>query len=316
MKLLLLIAVLALPSSAATTVNFDSPGCPNGNNGSALVGTYQGIKWGTSPWDCEVVGSPTDTTTSASWNQNITSASFTFVTASVLTSLKAGTSAGSGTYTISTNAGESISRTLTSGNPLTLITTGFTKAATTVTISYTGGWTVETDDITYTTGSIVAVSVSPQTVTLPPSATQQFTAMVTGTSNTSVTWAVTSGTGTINTASGLFTAPSHVCSETDSIKATSVADTSKSATATATITGNQPHSVNLSWNDGDSGVTFNLYRSQTSGGPYQQIQSGITGLTTLDNTVQSGQTYYYVVRAFNGQESVNSNQTQSIVPCP
>ena len=37
-----------------------------------------------------------------------------------------------------------------------------------------------------------------------------------------------------------------------------------------------------------------------------------------DNTVVSGQTYYYVVKAVdvNGVESLASNEVEAVIPCP
>lgn len=59
-------------------------------------------------------------------------------------------------------------------------------------------------------------------------------------------------------------------------------------------------------------VTYNVYRSQTSGfvpGPANQIGTGISGTTFTDSTpLTSGQTYYYVVRSVdssNGGEDTN-----------
>ncbi|MCI0349769.1 MAG: choice-of-anchor D domain-containing protein [Acidobacteriales bacterium] len=76
----------------------------------------------------------------------------------------------------------------------------------------------------------IGVSINPTSATLQTSATQQFAATVTGTSNTAVTWSATGGT--IST-SGLYTAPS--AAGTFSVRATSVADASKSASATVTV---------------------------------------------------------------------------------
>ena len=93
-------------------------------------------------------------------------------------------------------------------------------------------------------GQAVAISISPSgTVNVAVTFTQQFNATVTGSSNTAVTWSVSgsgcSGTacGTIST-SGLYTAPSSIPNpQTVSVTATSMADTSKSATATVKIVG-------------------------------------------------------------------------------
>ena len=89
--------------------------------------------------------------------------------------------------------------------------------------------------------STVTVTISPTTATVKLGQTEQFTAAVTGNSNTTVTWAVNNVTGgnasvgTITTA-GFYTAPSNAVNASSvSVTATSVADTSKSASATVTI---------------------------------------------------------------------------------
>ena len=87
-----------------------------------------------------------------------------------------------------------------------------------------------------------AVSVSPTSASVQVSATQPFSATVTGSNNTGVTWSVNgvaggnTTTGTIS-ASGLYTAPASVPSPaTVTISATSAADPTKSASASVTIT--------------------------------------------------------------------------------
>jgi len=82
--------------------------------------------------------------------------------------------------------------------------------------------------------AVIAVSVAPGTPQIPASGTQQFTATVTATSNTAVTWTLT-GAGTLS-ASGLYTAPAAVPTQTTvTVTATSQADSTKSGTATATL---------------------------------------------------------------------------------
>ncbi|MFA6094916.1 MAG: hypothetical protein WC757_03460 [Candidatus Paceibacterota bacterium] len=82
-------------------------------------------------------------------------------------------------------------------------------------------------------GSVVVVGISPNAGNISPGSTIQFSATVSGTSNMDVTWSITeAGGGTINS-SGLYTAPSMV--GIYHVVATSVADTSKSATATITV---------------------------------------------------------------------------------
>ena len=84
----------------------------------------------------------------------------------------------------------------------------------------------------------VSVSVSPATASVQTGQTKQFTATITGTTNTAVTWSVTGGAanGTISSA-GLYTAPDIVPAGGNVvITATAVADATKSATATVTVT--------------------------------------------------------------------------------
>ena len=87
----------------------------------------------------------------------------------------------------------------------------------------------------------VAVQISPNNATDAVGMTQQFAATVTGTSNSAVTWSV-SGTGCNGAAcgtisgGGLYTAPASVPSPaTLSVRATSVADPSKSASASIAV---------------------------------------------------------------------------------
>ncbi|HLK67269.1 MAG TPA: Ig-like domain-containing protein [Bryobacteraceae bacterium] len=109
-----------------------------------------------------------------------------------------------------------------------------TPAATTtyiLTATNSAGPATATTTVTVTSSPSVSVTVSPTTTTLAPGATQQFTATVTGASNSAVTWTATGGT---ITSAGLFTAGQGAGSF--HVTATSVQDTTKSATATVTIT--------------------------------------------------------------------------------
>jgi hypothetical protein len=86
------------------------------------------------------------------------------------------------------------------------------------------------------------VTISPLTPTIFTGGTQQFTATVTGLSNTSVTWTTTGG---VISTSGLYTAGSTAGSFT--VTATSVQDPTKSASTTVTVvtqtTGNHPRII-------------------------------------------------------------------------
>src|SRR5882724_9774398 len=90
----------------------------------------------------------------------------------------------------------------------------------------------------HTPPTTIAVSIAPATVTVAVGKTQQFTASVTGSSNTAVTWSVAGGAsnGTI-AATGLYTAPTTVPNPAQAtVTATSQADSTKSGSATVTIT--------------------------------------------------------------------------------
>lgn len=81
----------------------------------------------------------------------------------------------------------------------------------------------------------VTVAITPASAVVAAGATQRFAASVTGSSNAAVTW--TSSAGSIG-ADGVFTAPASAGSAT--VRATSVADPGKSATATVTVTNPLP----------------------------------------------------------------------------
>ena len=86
----------------------------------------------------------------------------------------------------------------------------------------------------------VSIQLNESTASLSPGGTQQFTATVSGSDNTAVTWTVdkvgggNSTVGTI-TSAGLYTAPQS--SGTHVVTATAVVDTTKSASATVTVKG-------------------------------------------------------------------------------
>ena len=85
---------------------------------------------------------------------------------------------------------------------------------------------------------VITVTISPATAIVAINGTQQFTATVTGTNNTGVTWSVdgvNGGNATVGTVStsGLYTAPP--TTGTHTVTATSVADNTKSASASVSV---------------------------------------------------------------------------------
>lgn len=106
--------------------------------------------------------------------------------------------------------------------------------------------TVTFDNIELST-SPVAVSINEGLSSLAANQQAQFTANVTGTANTAVTWSITpAGQGSINAGTGLYTAPSTLnpSPQTVTITATSQADPSKSASIIVTLGAFQPIRVN------------------------------------------------------------------------
>lgn len=86
----------------------------------------------------------------------------------------------------------------------------------------------------------VTVSVSPNSAQMLPGETQQFTATVTGTANTTVTWSVnglTGGNSTVGSisTSGLYSAPAPAPAAAVSVTATSAASASSSGSSAVTV---------------------------------------------------------------------------------
>ncbi|MBZ5686109.1 MAG: hypothetical protein LAP86_13840 [Acidobacteriia bacterium] len=117
--------------------------------------------------------------------------------------------------------------------------------------------------VTVTQPPQISISVSPTTASLQTGAQQQFSAAVSGTTNTAVTWKASGGTVTNG---GLYTAPS--LAGTYTVTATSAADSSKSASAAVTVT--QPPQISISV----SPTTASL---QT--GAQQQFSAAVSGTT-------------------------------------
>jgi hypothetical protein len=111
----------------------------------------------------------------------------------------------------------------------------------------------------------VSVSVSPSRASLNGGQSATFTAKVSGSSNTNVTWSLSPQVGTI--ASGVYQAPAIIASQqTVQVTATSVADPTKSATASVTL---NPVAVTLSSSGstsltGGESVTFTAKVSDAS----------------------------------------------------
>jgi hypothetical protein len=162
----------------------------------------------------------------------------------------------------------------------------------------------------------VSVSISPSLATMATLATQSFTATVSGSSNTAVTWQV-NGTSGGNSTAGLvsttvlgttneaiFLAPSTVPSPASvSVTAVSQADPTKSATATVTIQlpsrSGVTYYVSTSGNDNNAG---------TLAAPWRTIQKAA-------NTVQAGDTVQVRAGTYNEVVTLKTsgNSTQGYI---
>lgn len=94
----------------------------------------------------------------------------------------------------------------------------------------------------------------------------------------------------------------------------------RSRSSEAQSTPPHPHSVDLQWKPSPSRVVgYNVYRSQKTGGPFTKLTPNPIAMTNYtDQTVQSGNTYFYMVKAVddNGRESQFSNQIKAVIPSP
>lgn len=133
-----------------------------------------------------------------------------------------------------------------------------------------------TQPLTLTVVAPVAVTVTPTTATVASGGTEQFTAFVSNASNAAVTWSAS--LGTISSA-GLYSAPTVSANSTFNVTATSVADTTKSATASVTVTPPPPPPVVIS--------TTSL-SNPTAGSAYSSTLTATGGKTPYTWTLSSG----------------------------
>jgi hypothetical protein len=122
----------------------------------------------------------------------------------------------------------------------------------------------------------VAVSVSPGSATVASAQKHQFTASVSGTVNSGVTWSATSGS--IST-SGLYTAPTVKSQASTTITATSVADPTKSASAMVTL--NPASTQSLS-------ITTSALSGASQGNPYSEALSASGGTAPYTWKIAAG----------------------------
>ncbi len=146
-------------------------------------------------------------------------------------------------------------------------------------------------------GGGVKISVSPSSATLVSGQKQQFTASVTGTSNTSVTW--TASSGSIN-ASGDYTAPTVTSTISATVTATSSADSTKSASGVVTIDPVNNQSLKI--------TTAGLPQGQ-QGDSYAEQFSASGGTAPYSWSISSGTPPPGIVMSTNGDFAGMPNGT-------
>ncbi len=124
----------------------------------------------------------------------------------------------------------------------------------------------------------IQVTVSPATAAVVSAGTRQFSALVTNTSNVAVNWSASLGT---ISSTGLYQAPSVTVSTKATVTATSLADTTKSGTASVTVTAG-------SSNPGPLSVTTKSVPAATAGAAYSSPLNATGGKAPYSWTLASG----------------------------
>lgn len=163
-----------------------------------------------------------------------------------------------------------------------------------------GGTTSSTVKVKVTAAPAVTVAVSPATATVTAGTSRAFTASVTGSGNTAVTWTVNDvagGNATVGTlsASGLYTAPASAPISAVVVRATSVANPAVSATASVTVVAAPPVAVAIAplsatLTPGGSQV-FSASVTGTSTATVTWTVNGVTGGNSTVGTISAGGLY-------------------------
>jgi fibronectin type 3 domain-containing protein len=148
--------------------------------------------------------------------------------------------------------------------------------------------------------------------------------MISGVTATGTGFSATGVSGTMLTPNQTATlvitfAPTTAGPVTGNVAVSSNASNSPTINLAGTGVQQTPHTVALTWTASVSTdvIGYNIYRGTTTGGPYSILDSAPVAADSYnDSAVQSGQTYFYIVRAIDntGLESLNSTEVQAIIP--
>jgi hypothetical protein len=199
----------------------------------------------------------------------------------------------------------------TTSNPVTLTVNATTPTLTINAASVSFGSvevnTVATQSVTLTSTGTVAVTVNSATLT------------GTGFTVSGATFPITLTPGQTVTLNVQF-APTAAGAATGQMTITSNSSTNGTSVITLSGTGTSPE-VDLSWDAPSSSADpiegYNAYRAPSGSSMYTLLNSSIdTEATYVDNAVQSGQTYDYIVTSvdYSGVESTPSNTFTVTIP--
>jgi hypothetical protein len=155
----------------------------------------------------------------------------------------------------------------------------------------------------------IAVSVAPTSATLLTGRQQQFSAMITGTTNTAITWSISGGTVS---SSGLYTAPS--AAGTYTVRAASTADLTKSAQAMVTVilptpAGSIPSSPAVYWTFDATDVSGNTIYDRSGNGLDLTAYNTTSIPGVVNQALHSNGTNGYAQRRGTAMLDLNTDMT-------
>ena len=72
--------------------------------------------------------------------------------------------------------------------------------------------------------------------------------------------------------------------------------------------------VSLAWLAGSNATSYNIKRATVAAGPFETVQTGVTGTTFINTGLQNGVTYFFTVTASNANGESSSSNTATATP--
>jgi Concanavalin A-like lectin/glucanases superfamily/Domain of unknown function (DUF1929)/Bacterial Ig domain/Galactose oxidase, central domain len=134
-------------AQTASVITFDNP-VPTGPPDSLLNGVFEGIDFGTAQWRWSGPYAADPTNSIYFDSTAVTSSSFAFSPVPRVLNRISVYATANGTLTLSDNVGQTVIQPVVTGS-MQLVATGWSLASTTVTVSFTAGWSLGVDDIAH-----------------------------------------------------------------------------------------------------------------------------------------------------------------------